>query len=196
MSRKEIQEQRIRTYFIDATREILKSEGLKGLNVRAVSERAGYSYATLYNYFKDIKDLVFICVRGFQEECEQYIESQTATLVSGKAKIKAIYKAYISFFVQYPGIFELFFLEQMNSIGGKQPTSELIYTFPDRLCEKEFLYCEENQILTRSETDILKYDLKLAITGLLLFYLHRQQPTSFKAFDETVDSILHRHLPD
>ncbi len=196
MSRKEIQEQRIRNYFIDATREILKSEGLKGVNVRAVSERAGYSYATLYNYFKDIKDLVFICVRGFQEECEQYIESQTAACVPGKSKIKAIYRAYISYFVQYPGIFELFFLEQMNSIGGKQPTSELIYSFPDRLSEKEFMYCEENLIFTRAETEILKSDLKLAITGLLLFYLHRQQPTSFAAFNEAVGSILDRHLPD
>ena len=47
MSRnKEIQEQRVRQYFIDATREILKGEGLKAVNVRAVSERAGYSFAT------------------------------------------------------------------------------------------------------------------------------------------------------
>ena len=53
MERKKIQEERIRGYFIQATKEILKGEGLSALSVRNIADRAGYSYATLYNYFKE-----------------------------------------------------------------------------------------------------------------------------------------------
>ena len=49
MKNKEIQEKRMRDYFIQATREILKGEGIESISVRNIADRAGYSYATLYN---------------------------------------------------------------------------------------------------------------------------------------------------
>ena len=58
MEKKQIQEQRIKSYFIQATKEILKGEGLKCISVRNIADKAGYSYATLYNYFKDVQDLI------------------------------------------------------------------------------------------------------------------------------------------
>ena len=65
MKNKELQEKRMKGYFIQATKDILKGEGLKGISVRNIADQAGYSYATLYNYFKDINDLVFVCVNDF-----------------------------------------------------------------------------------------------------------------------------------
>jgi AcrR family transcriptional regulator len=105
MSNKEIQEQRMRGYFIQATKEILRGEGLRNVSVRNIAERAGYSYATLYNYFKDIKDLIFECVKDFQAECEDHVRRETKNSARGKEKIEAIVKAYVKYFVQYPGIF-------------------------------------------------------------------------------------------
>lgn len=59
MRNRQIQEERIKTYFLDSAKNLLRAEGLKGVSVRNVAYRAGYSYATLYNYFKDINDLLF-----------------------------------------------------------------------------------------------------------------------------------------
>ena len=56
MRNRQIQEERIKTYFLDSAKNLLRAEGLKGVSVRNVAYRAGYSYATLYNYFKDIND--------------------------------------------------------------------------------------------------------------------------------------------
>jgi AcrR family transcriptional regulator len=194
MDKKEIQEQRIRGYFIEATREMLKGEGLRSINVRAVAERAGYSYATLYNYFKDIKELVFICVKGFEEEAEILIDSETADAQRGKEKIKAILKSYIRYFVQYPGIFELFFVEKMNDIGASQPTASLIYTFPDRLCDNEWQFLAEQNQVNQERASVLKNQLKFAVTGMMLFFIHRGQPAGFNEFNSMVDEQLNSIL--
>ena len=194
MDRKEIQEQRIRGYFIEATREMLKGEGLRSINVRAVAERAGYSYATLYNYFKDIKELVFICVKGFQEEAEAVIATETSSAPRGKEKINAIMKSYIKYFVQYPGIFELFFVEKMNDIGASQPTASLIYTFPDRLCANEWQYCIANNQISEEKAAVLKEQLRFVVTGMLLFYMHRGQPAGYKDFITMTDAQLNQIL--
>jgi AcrR family transcriptional regulator len=190
MERKEIQEQRMRGYFIEATREILKGEGLKSVNVRAVAERAGYSYATMYNYFKDIKELVFICVQGFQEECEAQVTAAAVKHKHGRDRIRAIMKSYMGYFVQYPGVFELFFLEKMSTISGKQPVSELIYNFTDRLCADDWQYCIDHKTYTPAKVAILKRELNAMAAGMLLFYLNRMHPGSYKEFTEQVEEQL------
>ena len=196
MVNKELQERRMRDYFIQATREILKGEGLRSVSVRHIAEKAGYSYATMYNYFKDAKELIFECVQDFQDECETLIQGETQGLPRGPEKIRAITKAYIKYFIQYPGIFELFFLERMSELGHKQPLNESIVIFLDRLCEEEWNYCIGQNLLKPDEAELKKTVLRDVVVGLLLFYLNRNYPQSYADFqvltDQKLDFILNR----
>ena len=58
-----IQEERIRGFFLTAAKDLIRAEGVGVVTARNVAERAGYSYATLYNYFKDIRDLILTALR-------------------------------------------------------------------------------------------------------------------------------------
>ncbi len=190
MGNKEIQEQRIKGYFIEATKEILKGEGLKSLSVRNIAERAGYSYATLYNYFKDVKDLIFECVVDFHEECEEFVKTETKKSQSGPGKIKAIAKAYVKYFIQYPGIFELFLLEKTTELANKQPTIKLIYSFLDKLSEDEWKYCIKTKIVSAAEASVMKDTVHYAVIGMLLFYINRREPGTYKEFSEKIETQL------
>lgn len=190
MANKEIQEERIRGYFIQATKELLRSEGLKVVSVRNIADRAGYSYATLYNYFRDVKELVFICVKDFQEECGEIIAKETLNTDEGIPKIKAVMRSYVKYFIQYPGIFELFFLEKMNDLGARQRTNEMIFTFPERLCESDWQYCLANSIFNEKQIKDKQDDIKYAVTSLLLFYLNRRIPDSYSEFERIVEEKL------
>lgn len=181
---KEIQEKRIRQYFIDATREIVKGEGLKAVNVRSVSERAGYSFATLYNYFKDLNELIFICVQGFMTECEAMIAGESYDLEPGFVRIKKRMEIFIRYFTQYPDIFELFYVERMNDIGARQYTSRMIYLFTDKIIEEDVDKLIKDQIISESRAENLKLSLKNSIIGMLLFYNNRLQPKDYEEFLE------------
>ncbi len=198
MNNKQIQEQRMRGYFMQAAKEMLKGEGLRSLNVRSIAQQAGYSFATLYNYFKDVKELVFLCVNDFQEECETEIMLKAKDTPAGTERIKAITKAYIGYFVQYPSIFNLFFIERLGDIGQKQPTAALIYTFLDRLCLHDWDYCLQNTEKEEKEIAIIKQELNYVSCGMLLFYMNRIQPSDYTEFTETVniqvDAIVARVL--
>ena len=194
MNKKEIQEQRMRGYFIQATKEILRGEGLVCVSVRNVADKAGYSYATLYNYFKDIKELIFLCVKDFQEECIEFINSETNSLEPGIEKIKGIIKAYNKYFIQYHGIFELFFIERISGIGSKHPTIDLIYKSLDDLCIKEWEYCMNNGLLKKDEFSIIKDQIKFTVTGMLLFFINRRRPDSYEEFMSILDIQIDRIL--
>lgn len=196
MSNKALQEQRIRGYFIDATKEILKSEGLKSVSVRNIAERAGYSFATLYNYFKDAKDLVFLCVQDFQEECREHVAGKTTKTARGCKKIKAILMAYLEYFVQYPGIFELFFIEKLSDLNRQPGTAGMITAFPDKLCEAEWKYCLEKKLMTTAAATQKKAALLYGTTGLLLLYINRQTPGGYTAFLKSAEQFIDSQLKE
>ena len=194
MGNKEIQEQRMRGYFIQATKEILKGEGLKSISVRNIADRAGYSYATLYNYFKDVRDLIFECVVDFQEECETFVISETEKTPAGIEKIKSIAKAYVKYFIQYPGTFELFFLEKINDVANKQPTLKLISNFLDRLSNNDWEYCIDTKVMNKEDAKVKKNTLNFTLVGMLLLYINRRQPETYKEFSEEIENQINSIL--
>jgi len=188
MRNKEIQEKRMREYFIEATKDLLKGEGLKSINVRNIADKAGYSYATLYNYFKDVNDLVFLCVSDFQQECKEFVEDQTKNNQRGEEKLKAMVNAYINYFVEYPGIFDLFYMTKVGDFGNKQTTIDLIANSLDKICENEWNYCISHQIYNIDGVEIIKSQLKFIVIGILLLYLNRMTPASYSTFINQVNS--------
>ena len=59
MNNKEMKQRRMWTYFIDATEELIKTEGFQQVTIRNVAEKAGYNSATIYNYFAEFSHLLF-----------------------------------------------------------------------------------------------------------------------------------------
>jgi AcrR family transcriptional regulator len=194
MNKKEIQEQRVKGYFITATKDILKSEGLKSVSVRNIADRAGYSFATLYNYFKDVKDLVFLCVKDFREECREHVLDRTAAVTPGNKRLRATILAYMEYFIQYPGIFELFFVEQLSAIDDKGATTALVTSLLDELCNADWAYCIDKRVLTAREAKLKKAALLYGVTGLLTLYLNRRYPGSYDAFLKQAGNLIDGQL--
>lgn len=196
MVKNSVQEQRMRGYFIDSAKEILRGEGLKAISVRNIAERAGYSYATLYNYFDDQKELIFECITDFKEECAEFVKERTKKSERGLTKINDIVIAYTNFFVQHPGIFELFYIERPNDISKNQPSLDLIYNLLDKLCLEEWIYCIQNDIKKMDEAERMKSEIRFLVPGMLLLYLNRRRPETYDAFlgmlKSQLNYILHK----
>jgi AcrR family transcriptional regulator len=184
MKDKTIHEQRMKSYFLQATKEILKTEGLKSLSVRNIAEKAGYSYTTLYTYFQDVNDLIFLCVHDFYEECNAYVKERAKT---GR-NLKLCIRAYMDFFIQYPGIFDLFFLEKMD----KKPIVDLISSSLHQICEEAWNDIKADDI------EVIKGQVKSLVLGALLLYLNRRTPSSYtefiNQFNPQLDRILEKHV--
>ncbi len=190
MEPKQIQEQRIRRYFIDATKKLIKGEGLESVSARNIARDAGYSYATLYNYFKDVKELVFFCVQDFQDECEVFIADKTKNAPAGLPGIAAITQAYISYFLEYPNIFELFFVEKLSEVSNNKQATDLITSFLNRLCQSKWDDCINSQVVSEEIARQKQEELQYSITGLLLFYMNRRKPETYQEFITTSERLI------
>jgi len=190
MTRNEIQDVRMRRYFIDAAKELIKGEGAVVVSTRNVAERSGYSYATIYNYFKDVRDLIFACIEDFQQECKEYIEEEVKGIKGAKKKISSITNSYIRFFCMYPGIFELFFLEKPKIISTRKSSIESIYTFFDDIINESWQSFASERKINQSDLGTIKQAYKLAIHGELLFFINRRNNETLESVTKRIDSIL------
>jgi AcrR family transcriptional regulator len=188
MKNKQIQEERMKNYFIQAAKDILKSEGIKAISVRNIADRAGYSYTTLYNYFRDVNDLIFECVNDFQQECAEYVSQKTDNSLNGYEAIKAKALAYVQYFVEYPGIFDLFYLTTSGDLGYKQKTLDIIARSFELICEPDWAYLTKNNISSGQIADKVKKQIGYTVMGALLLYLNRQTPAQYSAFMDHVES--------
>lgn len=179
---KEIQEQRMKRYFIDACKTLIRGEGYKAVSVRTVAEEAGYSSATLYNYFADTRELVRTCVDEFIEELREYVFT-AKTELTGNGVIKFRCREFMKYFMQYPDIFHVIYTEDIYEIrlasNFREKTSAIF---------KEMF--SQAEISDDAKADLLE----LGVTGALLFYLNRFSPKEYrdfaKSYDETIDYIL------
>lgn len=74
MKKKELQRSRITRYFIESTISLIKSEGLENVTTKKIGDLAGYSYATIYNYFENFNELVCVSIAEIAVECADFVE--------------------------------------------------------------------------------------------------------------------------
>jgi len=75
MNKKKIQRSRITRYFIESTISLIKSEGLENVTTKKIGDHAGYSYATIYNYFENFNDLVCVAIEEIAGECAEFVKN-------------------------------------------------------------------------------------------------------------------------
>jgi len=173
MDKKEVQRQRMMTYFIDAAKEILREEGVKGLSARKVGDRAGYSYATIYNYFKDLNELLVYCTFDYLEDCYQYLTTYKEDSLNPKEQLMAYTIAYFKYFAENRDTFQLVFVEEIGN-----PPDELLQNryIPSvaKLLGESILECAKEGYISEDAVDTLGELIASSVHGKLLFYIKRQ----------------------
>jgi AcrR family transcriptional regulator len=187
MSNKDIQENRIRSFFIESTKATIKGEGIKAVSARNIAKEAGYSYATIYNYFADLKELFTFCVVDFIVECKDFVNNVKHPEKAGKEAFISKTKTLCNYFIQYPGIFELMFTEQMPELRyNEKINAELDSLFI-------YIFGEEYKRLSKKRDLDIKIISELhrsIIMGLLSKYLLRRTPSEYKEFISVLEQCV------
>ncbi len=107
--------------FITSAMKLIKKEGVKEISVRKVADDAGYSYATIYNYFEDMNHLLMCCIVRILKDCSNYIivEEQNT-----KEKIKRTIHKYLEYMLDNTYAFDLLFIEDIGEIKPNSLTDE------------------------------------------------------------------------
>lgn len=190
---KEKQRERMMGYFKEATRKIIESEGIDSVSARKVGEEAGYSYATLYNYFSDLNHLLIHVAFDYMSECFEVMKGVKNEHLSPVDQVIAYAECYFKFFDNHPRAFELVYLRNLGGIP-----EDLASTIPEfgvaMLLRKSL---EELVELGRFQVEKIDFFGEMLVStmhGKMLFYLTGKSPydgeTILKLIGDEVRFIL------
>lgn len=155
--RAKIRKERMMTYFIEAADEIIRSEGLHAVTIRKAADLAGYTSATLYNYFDDVSHLIFLAAFTHIEPYYGTVPKATAWCENGLERCIAIMECFCGFVFVEPEIFEHLFFRHNDKELDKY--MDQYYTlFPERMITDMSLslsrFFKINNIVIRSQIQL------------------------------------------
>jgi len=194
MDKKEIQRQRMMKYFIEAAKKIIREKGVKNVTVRKVADLAGYSYATLYNYFKDLDELLYYCISDFLDECCEYVQSTTEQPESQVLHFKSHITKYVEYFINNPNIFQAIFVEDLKSQPPEEVKLKLNKPSAGVLLGQMLMGMAQSNYIVQKDVNVLTDLIFNFIHGKLLFYIkrtHEKRSEEFvRSVEEGVDYLL------
>lgn len=124
---------RIMTYFVEATRNLIQTEGVDGLSIRKIANAAGYNSATIYNYFRDLEHLSL-----FGSACylRDYVLALSRSLTPGMnalERYQCIYRCFNDIAFRNPDIFHNMFFGRYSDQLGDVLRTYYYELFPEEL---------------------------------------------------------------
>lgn len=185
--------QRIKMYFLEAAKEIIITEGVENISVRKVADMAGYSYATIYNYFTDINELLWDVKIVMIKDLIEFIQRKMEESIYNIDGIKKLFKTYIAYYLENPNVFKFFYFHQLNKPVKKPEETEVEPNY-DEMWKETFKGFVLEGILDEKDIEVISKIFIYAIHGMLtLNFSYNDELTEEKIYqdlEKMVDYLL------
>ncbi|HEY3596938.1 MAG TPA: TetR/AcrR family transcriptional regulator [Paraburkholderia sp.] len=115
--RKNREKQALRERILDAARRIVMREGFSALSMRKIADAIEYSPATLYLHFESRDEIArALCTEGYAQLLNTL--EPLLPIADPAERLKAIWRAYVTFGVTHPETYRLIFMEDPTYIGA------------------------------------------------------------------------------
>lgn len=195
MDKKALQRERTRRYFIDAAKELVKTKGLEQVSARNVADLAGYSYATIYNYFADINDLLWHVTLDLIEEMAERLGQIPLSGDNPICWLKQGYRDYVRYYLEFPAVFRFLFHSQ---IGVPSPEVAPMLRLNQIGSKQAFVLqqCVRRGMLDAEDVPVVAQMLVTIVHGLLLMHFASDpqitEAEMFEALDLDIGFVLQR----
>lgn len=189
-SKNDLKTQRVKSYFLEAAKQIILAEGVEGVSARKIAKIAGYSYATSYNYFKDINELLGETKALMVTDVAKYMQEAMCIPIVSIEDIKMLFRAYVQYYLSHPHIFRFFYFYRLSDDEVQKER----YEFSDSWAWTLQFLVEEGR-LKETEVENCAKSLIYSIHGLLALFFSGNgvsEKMMFADLDKIIDYILRR----
>jgi len=177
---------RILKVFIEAAKNQILTQGIENVSVRRVAEETGYSYATIYNYFKDLNALLWDVKKEMIQDLIQWMTLSSPDMKLDLDGIKQVFHSYVKYYYDNPNVFKFFYFYTVV------PTSDSIentFDFNSMWVDKFSFLMETNQ-LDLVDIQTISKSLIYTIHGILTLHFSQNGPQTYESVCGEIDEIL------
>lgn len=180
----------VRKEFILAAKEIILREGVSCLTVRKIAGVTGYSYATVYHYFKDLDSLLLNVKEQMVEDVASHMTSDETPSYANIADIQRANRRYVQFYLDNQNIYDFFYTYRFKN--ETSPNYNLRFQDGWQIAYEKFVTSGQ---LKREDVVTVAKTMIYSIHGLLALYFSSNglsKETLFQDMDKIVEYLFQR----
>lgn len=105
---------RTQIVIIEATANLIYKIGINNISIRKISKESGYNTSNIYTYFDNLNNLLVISSYKFLEKYYYLLKTNIDQSTNSYDLYLKIWDIFLEFFLEYPDIFELLFMNDKN----------------------------------------------------------------------------------
>lgn len=179
----------MKSRFVNATKAIILRDGVLNVTVRRVAEMTGYSYASMYHYFKDLDELLLETKLAMIRDMVTAEGVETIESENPLEQKKQQAKQTAGFFIDNPNMFEFFYQYKMaESNAAAMRSLELEHAYYE-----DFVPFVESGTIQKADIPAISRAMMYAVFGAITICLSNNGLTkeeAFKDIDNTIDLLL------
>jgi AcrR family transcriptional regulator len=180
---------RIKMYFLEAAKEIIIKEGVENVSVRKVADIAGYSYATIYNYFVDLNELLWDVKGMMIKDIAEIIQKKMPESFDDIDSIKRLFRIYIAYYLENPNVFKFFYFNQLNEPNKKTEEVETELNF-DEMWKETFKAFVLNGTLNEKDIEVISKIFIYTVHGMLTLFFSKNGYMSEESVHKDLDKMV------
>ncbi len=208
IDKNDIKKKRVVKLFIEAASDIISNEGIDGVTIRKVAERTGYNSASIYSYFDNFRQLVFLASAS---SLHDYVTAMPKYIKKGKNaldKFLLMWECFCRYSFQKPRDYYAVFSDDI----GSEPEALVAHyyeLFPEELAEAPkdlrpmltetdlkrrnmiaISGCTEAGFFSEADEEVVEESIRLIYQGMLTLMVNRRvEYTPEEAVKRTMRSI-------
>ncbi len=118
--------ERVKQYFAEITRQIILEEGEEVVSIRRVAEKAGYSFATIYNHFDNLDEMLWYARNLLIQDVANHLKASVNGPINNVDDLKNLFHAYTNYFITHPAVYRFFYFRSLDK--SQKKSSSLVET--------------------------------------------------------------------
>lgn len=131
-AKKEKKISRMKKYLIEETEGLIQSEGFQAVTLRKIGDETGYNTATIYNYFKDLNELLLYSSVKFLKSYNGELSAQLNDTMNAVERYICVFQIFCKHTFARPEIYyNMFYGKHGKNLGDI--LSDYYALFPEEL---------------------------------------------------------------
>ncbi|HAE21863.1 MAG TPA: hypothetical protein DCG47_06010 [Spirochaetaceae bacterium] len=181
----------VQAHFVEAARALILREGVEALTIRRVAAEAGYTFASIYNHFEKLDELLWRTRARMIEDLVEYMAAAGRLDAASTDDIVLVFLSYVDYFLERPHAYRFIYFHRLDA--ALKPSGESAASDPlaARLF-RTFSYLYAQGLRSAEELAAITKAIHYGVQGVLtLFMAANEGLTADQAREHTKTLVLH-----
>lgn len=160
--------QQLRLYFAKTAKDMILKSGMNEVTIRNIAEEAGYAYATIYNHFDSLDELLWLTRSIIINDINDYFEKNTTGKPKNNSDLYELFCVYADYFIKNPSAYSFLYFHSLNK-DAKNTQSFIETDKHKENFDKSFEYLLSKK--GKKEAETAMKTILFSIHGMLTLYI-------------------------